>query len=34
MKKAGDVVSYLDAKAFGEVWERDWAAYEPILAKK
>jgi tripartite-type tricarboxylate transporter receptor subunit TctC len=34
MKKAGDVVSYLDAKAFGEVWKRDWAAYEPILAKK
>jgi tripartite-type tricarboxylate transporter receptor subunit TctC len=33
MKKAGDVTSYLDAKAFGEVWKRDWTTYKPILSK-
>jgi tripartite-type tricarboxylate transporter receptor subunit TctC len=33
MKKAGDVVSYLDAKAFGEIWKRDWETYKPILSK-
>jgi tripartite-type tricarboxylate transporter receptor subunit TctC len=34
MTKAGEHVEYLDGKAFGEVWARDWKTYKPILDKK
>lgn len=32
MSRAGGNVVYLDGPSFEEVWARDWAAYEPLLA--
>ena len=31
MDKAGSNVTYLPAEEFGEVWQRDWETFEPIL---
>ena len=32
--KTATVITYLPAKQFGEVWARDWGAYEPMLKGK
>lgn len=30
-KRAGTHIEYVDAERFGEIWERDWTTYEPVL---